>query len=390
MKGAIFMISLSSIEAFKACAEFQVDLIHGGVMYFIVEENIVTWKLASKDFDISQLRVGEAVSENSSALQAIQYKKVITDKIPRNVYGVRITITSSPIVNEQGEVIGAFSVAFPKLHAVVAGFDSYAPIFAKMFSEGAFIYATDLEKVIRKQSSQKFDVPAIKLGYELKERDIAYQAIKSKQIQVQEVEADRYGVPTLIMNYPLFNEDDIDEVVATIGIVLPRDIQVHLRDMSDNLVNGLTGIASAIEELAVSAANIHTNEQVLNNNIEQVYKLSDEINKISAFIKSISEQTNMLGLNAAIEAARAGEAGRGFSIVAEEIRKLSDQSKSTVPKIKSLTDEINTKLSEVSKMSEESILSSQEQASATQEITAGIEELTSLANQLDTIAKKMA
>lgn len=69
-------------------------------------------------------------------------------------------------------------------------------------------------------------------------------------------------------------------------------------------------------------------------------KVVDQISVLAESIMQITSQTNLLALNAAIEAARAGEAGRGFSVVSEEIRKLAEQSKDTVIKIQDITVEV--------------------------------------------------
>lgn len=78
-------------------------------------------------------------------------------------------------------------------------------------------------------------------------------------------------------------------------------------------------------------------EARLKSSIEKA-KAVKQINVLSDSILQITSQTNLLALNAAIEAARAGESGRGFSVVAEEIRKLAEQSSDTINKIQSTTE----------------------------------------------------
>jgi len=206
---------------------------------------------------------------------------------------------------------------------------------------------------------------------------------------VKEFPAEGYGAPLQALNYPLFDEDDPSQVVGTLGLALPRANALQLRTISGTLKSSLEEIAAVIEQLAASASEISTNERLLNQNIAHVYQLSENINEILAFIKQIADETKMLGLNAAIEAARAGDVGKGFGVVAEEIRKLSDESKETVVRIKSLTEQIKDKINETTTGSEITLRSAEEQAAASQEITASIEEITSLADQLNTMAQGM-
>lgn len=104
---------------------------------------------------------------------------------------------------------------------------------------------------------------------------------------------------------------------------------------------------SAVRKLTESANSTAAITQNVIDAIEELEEKSNTINKIIKEINDIAEQTNLLSLNASIEAARAGEAGRGFSVVAEEIRKLSDQCQASAGKISTIVAEIAGKTKEV-------------------------------------------
>ncbi len=285
------------------------------------------------------------------------------------------------------EITGTFGIIAAKHWPEVEAFTAYASLVSQEYPQGAMMYVCDREKFIMKFESDNYVAPGnsvTNIGDKLSTKGVALAAMNNKQRTVRELPVEVYGSPVKTAANPICNKHGA--VVGAIGIALNRGMTTDLHRVIYDSGQSLSEINTAISAVAASAETTAENSRVLNEKMQQLGDVTQAISNILANVKNISDQTNMLGLNAAIEAARAGESGRGFSVVAEEVRKLSFESKSTANEINSFLGVIKQELENVKTRCSSGMLAAQEQAAAIQELTASLQEIQALMHSVERVA----
>jgi methyl-accepting chemotaxis protein len=179
----------------------------------------------------------------------------------------------------------------------------------------------------------------------------------------------------------------IEEMAVSISRITESAAGAHQRAVDARGLSdaGQAAVTEAIGEMdGISAAVMTTAESV-----KALGERSEQISRIVNVIREIAEQTNLLALNAAIEAARAGEQGRGFAVVADEVRKLAERTtrateeiKATVDSVRDGTARVVTEMSNGSDRAQAGVVLIRRAGESMREIHDGVEQVMNAAEEI--------
>lgn len=181
---------------------------------------------------------------------------------------------------------------------------------------------------------------------------------------------------------------ELDKIVVQFEEINTRAVDIDEKAKKSN--NSMEMVVQGLLELIVTFSEFKEKINLMDKNIKKV-------NEFTSVIKSISEQTNLLALNAAIEAAAAGDAGKGFGVVADEVRTLAEKSKTASNKIFEIASDLLKDTRNISSTSEKmnnEIVKQRETIDTSmtsfKEISSSIEEITPRINNVSRYVERLS
>ena len=271
-------------------------------------------------------------------------------------------------------------------HYIIKSFEDILDQFPLFFEDEISFTLTDRERYVKFVESKNMTAYST-VGAVIAKGEALREVMETGKIKIFNVDAYNGGISLRIVAIPI--KDNNGNIVGAVSYGRNLETSVKISKLSMDLAKVTESILKVANEIDGDIKNIkETNNKVVEE-VSVTSKQCDNTDKIISFINNVAKQTNLLGLNAAIEASRAGELGRGFSVVASEIRKLSISSTTSITQINEILGSIKDSVKRVENNIEISMNSSQKQEMALLQIVQAIKELNNSAEVLSQLAVKL-
>lgn len=272
------------------------------------------------------------------------------------------------------------------IHPLLQSLLDVAPFFNKARKNGFMIGITDREKTLRYFPNKVIDLK-IADNQILIAGDPMLKVMKTGEPLEVRVEKELYGIPFKATYVPV--TDEKGEIIGGVAVGYELEVEENVSKMSENLTKSIETIMEAVAKITQGAQNQQSISSEMVDTASSSAEKYERTGQVLNFIKSVADKTNMLALNAQIEAARAGDAGKGFGVVANEVKKLGESSAKAVKDVSSILIEIKEANERIRRLVEQNQSISNEQVVDTEQILAAVQELNSTANTLSNLAAKL-
>lgn len=204
---------------------------------------------------------------------------------------------------------------------------------------------TDGNEFLGFWSKGKMNAP-IKIGDVLKPDDPMRESFRTGKTIDVVLPATIHGFPFRSITVPVRNRQS--KIVGTIGFGLSLEVEDSVRSIQKNINDDVDISLNNLDNILSFSKGISEGTNSIIKMLENILQKTDQINSVTKEISSISGQTNILAINASIEASHAGEFGKGFAIVAQEMRQLANTSKNSSNEILSLLSELSSEVKKIS------------------------------------------
>ncbi len=237
----------------------------------------------------------------------------------------------------------------------------------------------NLEKWLLYIPAKSLDVK-IKAGDPVLPGGAAYLAMQRKEKITMEIDEDLYGVSYIATGLPIYNnEGDVIGAIVTSENLQRQEI---LFSTAREIQGFLQNIQGSIQEIVAEAQELSATSEELRSVTEDATIKVESTAGILDTVKQISKRTNLIGLNASIEAARVGEYGKGFNVVANEVRNLSQMTNNSTAEIGHIINLIKEAIDSIDSATQMVSEVSQSQAEKLSGINVILEEFGGLAEKL--------